>query len=365
MRKSLAFAAASLITVPAYADSITYTLTPLGLPTQPGCTSNGETAPFPNSINDAGRVVGIYCGPQGAVRGFFWTPQQGAVDIGLPPDVPDNMAASVFPSNINNQDEIVGTVLSNTPNQQSRHYAFAWTSRQGMTVIVNGGDAVGINDPGQMTGGLITNNYHAFLYLHGTMRDLGTIPGAINSNAAAINNLGHIAGSAYIVEPSPAHESVPALLWTGSQWRDLGTPAGDVLAYTSGINNFDEIVGVPAATDASGEHYHAFEWNAQFTALPCPSGEGIRGCSASAINDAGTIVGATSHAVNGIVWIAGQVFYLNALIDPNDPLRGQVYLLNAGSINNPGEIAVLGQYTSGPNAGKYEAFVLSPGEPIR
>lgn len=102
MRKSLAFAAASLITVPAYAD-ITYTLTPLGLPTQPGCTSNGETAPFPNSINDAGRVVGIYCGPQGTVRGFFWTPQQGAVDIGLPPDLPDNKATRVFPSNINNQ----------------------------------------------------------------------------------------------------------------------------------------------------------------------------------------------------------------------------------------------------------------------
>jgi uncharacterized membrane protein len=329
-----------------------YTITPLGLPTAPSCSAIGQDTPEAVSINDAGQVAGIDCfvatingTQQGIVRGFFWTPQRGAIDIGLPPGTTDP-TTSVWTRGINNRGEIVGYVLNSIGN-----YAFTWKRPRGITVIASDANAVGINASGQVIGGLLKAN-HAFLFSHHMVTDLGTIPGAINSHAFGINYLGHIAGNADVPAAPPVVYNSPALLWTGGQWRNLGIPAGDVSTFVGGINNFDEIAGF--SFDANG-HYRAFLWNGDFTILPCLSGQE---CDAAAINDAGTIVGFANFGA--VVWIGGAVFNLNTLIDPRDPLRSQVQLTFATSINDRGDITVNGSYTSGPHNGENEAFVLRP-----
>jgi uncharacterized membrane protein len=355
MLKTLAGLSMMVLATQATAAQPSYTITPLGLPTAPRCTAIGQDTPEAVSINDAGHVAGIYCfvatmngTQQGIVRGFFWTPQRGAVDIGLPPGTTDP-ATSVWPYSINSRGEIAG--LAQTSNAE---YAFTWKHPHGITVIASDAFAVGINASGQVIGGLLKAN-NAFLFSRHMVTDLGTIPGAINSHAFGINNLGHIAGNADIPTAPPVFYNSPALLWTGGQWRNLGIPAGDVFVDDrGGINNFDEIAGT--SLDANG-HSRAFLWNGDFTILPCLSGQE---CSANAINDAGTIVGSANFGA--VVWIGGAIFNLNTLIDPRDPLRGQVQLTFATSINDRGDITVNGSYTSGPYNGENEAFVLHPVE---
>jgi uncharacterized membrane protein len=345
MLKTLAGLSMMVLATQATAAQPSYTITPLGLPTPPVCTAIGQLTPEAVSINDAGHVAGIYCfvttingTQQGIVRGFLWTPQRGAVDIGLPPGTTDP-ATSVWTRGINNRGEIVGYVQNSIGS-----YAFTWHRGRGMTVIASDAYASGVNDLGQVTGALATN---AFLFSRGMVTDLGTIPGTIGSNAFGINNLGHIAGFAASTTASSA------ILWTGGQWRNLGVPAGDVfVGDRGGINIFDEIAGT--SFDANG-HYRAFLWNGDFTILPCLSGQE---CDAFAINDGGTIVGFANFGA--VVWFAGAIFNLNTLIDPRDPLRGQVQLSFATSINDRGDITVNGSYTSGPYNGENEAFVLRP-----
>jgi probable HAF family extracellular repeat protein len=156
------------------------------------------------------------------------------------------------------------------------------------------------------------------------------------------------------------------MVWTGAAWRVLGKPiAGDDYAYPSSINNFDEIVGV---SNSNNSPMHAFLWkDGVYTVLPCLPDQY---CAASSINDAGTIVGATNTV--GVIWFGGQPYDINTLIDPNDPLRGQVKIVAAGgsfiglggSLNARGEILTEGIYTSGPNNGQFEVFVLSPNDTV-
>jgi probable HAF family extracellular repeat protein len=55
----------------------------------------------------------------------------------------------------------------------------------------NNNQALGINDHGQVVG---VSGAHAFLFEHGVIADLGTLPGGTSSKAAAINNSGQIVG---------------------------------------------------------------------------------------------------------------------------------------------------------------------------
>ena len=106
---------------------------------------------------------------------------------------------------------------------------------------------------------------------------------------------------------------------------------------------------------------YAFVWkDGAYTILPCPPP--VSRCSASSISDNGTIVGGGTDPNSGdflALWIGGEFYELNTLIDPNDPLRTQVRL-GDGFINASGQIVTDGVYTSGPYYGRFEVFVLSP-----
>jgi probable HAF family extracellular repeat protein len=93
-----------------------------------------------------------------------------------------------------------------------------------------GGDysaAFGINNRGQVTGiaTAADGNEHAFLFEHEVMADLGTLPGGVSSQGLGINNRGQVAGLAYT-----ASESGHAALWTPNDCQsdyDYGKDEGD------------------------------------------------------------------------------------------------------------------------------------------
>jgi probable HAF family extracellular repeat protein len=127
--------------------------------------------------------------------------------------------------------------------------------------LLIGNIAFSINNRGQVVGtsalpGNTAN--HAFLWTRETgMRDLGTLPGDMNSAALAINNLGDIVGGS--IQGNVATGSPRAFLWHNGEMRDLNTlvPKNSPLFLLTAfaINDVGEIAGF--GTDSSGE-IHGF-----------------------------------------------------------------------------------------------------------
>ena len=233
-----ALAVAAPIAVAANATPPSYTLTPLGLSdsTTTPCGSSDLLTPSARGINEAAEVTGYYCrrtvvggSPLESVRGFRWR-SGGIVDLGVPAGFPDDPTIVIQPAGIN----AVGDVVGQVANQNGASSAFLWNGSR-MTAIVNQATAHAVNNPEQVTGELFNlTGTHAFLYSHGAVTDLGTVPGAISSQAYAMNNMGHIAANALIPTVPPHYYYAPLILWTGAQWRNLGILTGDFEARPNG-----------------------------------------------------------------------------------------------------------------------------------
>jgi probable HAF family extracellular repeat protein len=165
-----------------------------------------------------------------------------------------------------------------------------------------------INDWGQAVGysGNCSYSLHAMLWENGKATYLGSLGGAVHDNATNINNLGQVVGYSGL----PGNNTIwHAFWWEKGVMTDLGTLSGDVASWAYGINIEGQVVG----------------WSLD----PCR-------CTTRAF-----------------LWQNGVMTDLNTLIPANSPL----YLTEAVSINDEGQIVGTGTTSSGET----HAFLATPG----
>jgi probable HAF family extracellular repeat protein len=332
-------------------------------------TLPGGNFSFAYAINARGQIAGVsendQIDPVGngypEFRAVLW--QNGKIQ-----DLGTLGGTSSFASSINNRGQVIGQALNDVP------------------------------DPYSMLGnGSLTSltQTRAFLWEHGTMRDLGTLGGP-DSWAMFVNNGGQVAGFSYTSnDPVPSNDppvppivpflwskekgmqnlgnfggtnplfqsfaqivvglnnhgqvtgtmfmtgdqTVHGYLWDGQQLADLGTLGGSD-SFPSGLNDAATVVGTAFLT--GDQVLHAFRWErGEITDLGTVGDDPCSG--AVNVNSRGQIVGVSSDncATNtrALLWENDEPpVDLNTLISPNSPLQLKVAFL----INERGEIVGAG-----------------------
>jgi probable HAF family extracellular repeat protein len=240
-----------------------------------------------NGLNDAGLVVGTYKqAGRGSVGFVFGANKRTLI----------SEAASSRARAINVSGEAVGDF--DTGSSESSSHAFAWPSGGTISEIsVAGGRfelAAAVNDLGQVAGSFESAGssvHHAAIYSGGTVIDLGTL-GGMNSDSSAINSVGQVVGSSQL-----SAGSRHAFLYSDSKMLDLGT-LGGLESRANGINARGQVVGW--ATTTAGQQ-HAVLWRSaeifDLNAVVALGDDAVLQ-EATAVNDAGQIVvnGSNGHA---------------------------------------------------------------------
>ncbi len=308
------------------------------------------TSSFASGINDVGEVVGSLStgGPQ---KLFVYT--HGRI---VTPTVPGLVATdSVEPTGINDVGQVIGFgCCIDGPG------AFIYNFKtQAVAAIPVGpqSDVAAINDRGEVTGEGSEGLQGPFAFLYdsksGTVSGLGSLaPGLFDATSSGngINAAGSVTGSAEI-ESGAQH----AFIYVGGEMRDLGTLGGQNSAG-NGINRADQITGW--SLTASGS-MHAFQYaNGTMTDLGTLGGDFSQGNS---INHSGDIVGDSDEAgdavVHAFIYRDHKMTDLNKLIDSRSPLARFVSLSGGVGINDRGEIAANG---SDSRTGESHAYLLIP-----
>jgi len=241
---------------------------------------------------------------------------------------------------INNTGQVIG---------DSGRHAFVWDSNSGLINIGTLGGfksgAAAINNVGQIAGyaQIADGNKHAFLWdKKNGMIDLGVLSGN-ESYACAVNNSGQVVGSADINETvtivplknAPDYKVTGffnhAFIWDSNNGMiDIET-RGDRMSVARAINNAGQVVGW--FTDASGEIMHAFFWD---------STNGMK--DLGMLGDMIEYIGINDNGqVAATSWSTEKGKYLSFLWDSNgkivhlDTLNGGI--IHATSINNNGQVA--------------------------
>jgi probable HAF family extracellular repeat protein len=269
--------------------------------------STGGPYSFGRAINNFGQVIGRldrsspYPGTAIDWGGFWWDGSQIH-------DLHEIIGVNPADVHIRSADSIndIGYIAGQLRRGPIPGKAFIWDTQHLNELGTLGGDwsaVTSINGVGQATGYSDTLNNeerHAFFWDGSAMHDLGTLGGII-SGGSVINDAGHIAGSSWISDNSSIH----AFFWTGAGLLDLGTLGGpQVEAF--GLNNHGHIVGWSSRVDPTESNdpwwdsMRAFYWD-----------------------------GETLHDLTG-------------LVDPADPLYGDVTLYQATSINDAGQVVAEG-----------------------
>jgi len=256
-----------------------------------GVSDTSDTDPLGEDFCAYG--TGLTC------RGFLW--HDGKM-IELPTLGGNNGQATA----VNNRGQVVGYAENSAqdPNcvapQVLDYEAVIWGPKldEKHKLPPLAGDAVSqvlaINDRGQAIGGSgICQSpappAHAVLWEEdGSVINLGTLGGALNNNAFAINNRSEVVGSYDLSGDATGH----AFLWTKDKgMQDLGTLSGDFSSEAFGINQEGQVTG--QSCDQNG-NCRAFLWQdgvmTDLNSLVC-QGTSLYLLSGYDINDQGEIVG--------------------------------------------------------------------------
>jgi len=284
--------------------------------------------PYATGLNNKGEVVGF--AETFGTRAFHWK-------AGVYTDYGSGSSGSsgyrAF-AGVNDRSIIAGT------------QNFAPTNfllRQGTYVPVNVSTADGnptlyyLNNRNQVVGRAQTK---VFIWQRGTTTFLDNLPNSdqFAPRPGGINDHGVVSGT------SGEINTRRAVIWKNGSVMALDQLPGADVSDGGDINNFEQIVGV--AIGPSGAT-RAFFWDDGVTTeLPPLTAPNVYAATPGAINDWGVVVGTTyiSGGLGGIatVWVAGRPINLNTLIDPRDPLQGQVTLQSADFINERGQIVAFG-----------------------
>lgn len=258
-------------------------------------------------INDAGQVVG-----QSDNRAFLWEPTTDIMrDLGT---LPSSTGSSTRATGINYLGEIVGwTTVSGGLR------AFLWdpTTETMSAIGPTLGSAVDINNHGEVAG----NNGGSFVWDRDTnsTRFISVLPGAVNSQTTAINDLGFVTGN---VEIGSGQRT--AFLWDPNTdiMRNIGMLNGSVSSWGIDLNGSNQVVG---------------------TSIDVQPG--------------------TATGSRAFVWSAADgMLDLNQLIDISGLFTDPVTFFNltiASGINESGQIAALGFFTTTQGTLRH-AFLLTP-----
>jgi probable HAF family extracellular repeat protein len=182
-------------------------------------------------------------------------------------------------------------------------------------------------------------DYEAVVWLGNAIHELPPVSGDAIGAALAVNDYGQVAGGTGICGQGPGIDPVfvHAVLWENNSPTDLGSLGGAFNNAAWAINNRGQIVG---ASDLPGDNTgHAFLWQSgvmtDLGTLP-----GDFASIASSINDRGDVVGQSCDAdgnCRAFLWQDGMMTDLNTLAS-DSPL----YLISAADINSRGEIVGTG-----------------------
>jgi probable HAF family extracellular repeat protein len=292
-------------------------------------------------INNSGQVVGYSTTSAGWEHAFLYSGKGPMQDLGTLNGSLDTSIAYA----INNNGQVVGY------SQPSGGFldAFRYSNGSMQDLGTLPGDiesyAYGINDSGQVVGyGTLD---HAFLYSgNGPMQDLKTLFGGSLSQAYGINNSGQVVG---IMTNGHAFR-----LSNGSV-QDLGTLPGGDSSMASSINNSGQVAGRSNTNNAS--IYHAFLYSGNGPMQDLGTLPGSPTTFADAINNSGQVVGGSwtsSRAIyHAFLYYGNQMYDLNTLLFNTS--SGWT-LQEATGINDAGQIV---GYGINPG-GQTHAFLLNP-----
>jgi probable HAF family extracellular repeat protein len=285
--------------------NIRYTITDLG--------TLGGSFSTPIGMNERGDAAGVSVAPgDTALRGFFWKNGR-MIDIGTLGG-PQGVAAAV-----NSSGQVAGWGNTTTPAPPSLFNT----------------ESVLCNPP--MVAGQPAVACHAFLWDRGKRTDLGTL-GGLNSTPGnnGINEQGHVVGAAETttVDPTSAHgaPAFHAFLWRHGMMIDLGTSGRGPDSLANGVNDRDQVVGVDLAGNTPFEESFGWLWqDGKKTALGTLGGSFS---SPGGINDRGQVVGDSFVAGNSFrhafLWQSGRMTDLGVL--PGDDQSFALDITDQGQI---------------------------------
>lgn len=186
------------------------------------------------------------------------------------------------------------------------------------------------------------SSYRAFLWDAGTMTELGTLPGRIDSLATDINDGGQVVGYS-LNYPSDQR----AFLWEDGSMTDLGT-LGGAESWAFGINGGGQVVGY---STTEGGAQHAFVWDSVGGMQDIGTLGGSQSY-ATGVNDSGQVVGfsqTVSGAEHAFLWDSGTMTDLGTL----------GFDSRAWAMNNSGH--VVGYSHFGTGSLDYRAFLWRDG----
>ena len=193
-----------------------------------------------------------------------------------------------------------------------------------------------INNAGVVVGEITNQNdlLRGFAWQAGVMTELPPLPGDARSSAAAINDAGVVVGWS-LGETPEGFSNQRAVRWVNGVPEALALPGNEFgrnASIAAGINSAGAIVG---QMQVAGSDTKGFVWsNGGFTELDAPGGACGAWLLLSDINDEGDVVGlrqAEDCSLRATTWVHSTPIDLGSLYDP--------WGSSASAINSAGVVA--------------------------